>query len=46
MILMMTLISFEIFPFQVHGTARPKSWRRDVTQRRKRGRKGLNQAKM
>ena len=29
---------------QVHGTARPQSWRRDITQRRKRGRKELNQA--
>ena len=24
---------------QVHGVARPKSWRRDVTQRRRRGKK-------
>ena len=29
--------------FKVHGTARPQSWRRDVTQRRRRGRKGLKE---
>ena len=30
--------------FKVHGTARPQSWRRDVTQRRCRGKAGLKQA--
>ena len=33
-----------MFVSQVHGTERPQSWRRDVTQRRRRGRKVVKQA--
>ena len=37
----MVVVCVAMFISQVHGTARPQSWRRDVTQRRNRRRTEL-----